>query len=306
MAILSQHKLWTILALVFSLLLTVQPAEAKKFGGGKSFGKSFQTTPAQPRKPIADTPAKSNTAPAAQSNKKGLMGGLLGGLLAGGLIAALLGGAFEGLQIMDILIFAGLAFLLYKLFSKKRPQRQAATPAYSGSAPSAFSAPEQNTQQRAPLFDFKETASGGSTDNNASPFATGGFTSGNDIPFNLPPGFDVNGFLQGARDHYKNLQTAWNTNNFDEIQDYVSPELFNLLKQERQSLAGEQHTEVMFVDAELVRAETTAQSAEISLKFSGRYRDTVEGIEDDITDIWHLEKDLTIANAPWYIVGIQA
>ena len=30
-----------------------------------------------------------------------------------------------------------------------------------------------------------------------------------------------------------------------------------------------------------------------------------DGVEEDITDIWHLERDLTTDNAPWLIVGIQ-
>jgi predicted lipid-binding transport protein (Tim44 family) len=68
---------------------------------------------------------------------------------------------------------------------------------------------------------------------------------------------------------------------------------------------GEQHTDVMFVDAELVRAEHNPNLAQISVQFKGRYRDTVEGIEEDIAEIWHLERDLRTTNAPWLIVGIE-
>ena len=95
-------------SLVAILLVTVAVtpiAEAKKFGGGKSFGKSFKTAPApkqQNTNSIRQDQTGKNTA--ANSSKKGLMGGLLGGLLAGGLLAAFFGGAFEGIQFMDILI----------------------------------------------------------------------------------------------------------------------------------------------------------------------------------------------------------
>lgn len=61
----------------------------------------------------------------------------------------------------------------------------------------------------------------------------------------------------------------------------------------------------MFLDAELVRATHNANLAEVSVKYSGRYRDTVEGVEEDIKEIWHLERNLTQANAPWLIVGIE-
>ena len=77
------------------------------------------------------------------------------------------------------------------------------------------------------------------------------------------------------------------------------------LKDERAKLSGDQHTDVMYVDAEIVRADYDANKAQLSLQFSGRYRDAVEGIEENIEDIWHLERDLTVPNAPWLIVGIQ-
>jgi predicted lipid-binding transport protein (Tim44 family) len=62
----------------------------------------------------------------------------------------------------------------------------------------------------------------------------------------------------------------------------------------------------MYVDAEIVRADHNATSAQLSLQFSGRYRDTAEGVEEDINDVWHLERDLTEPNAPWLIIGIQS
>ncbi len=50
--------------------------------------------------------------------------------------------------------------------------------------------------------------------------------------------------------------------------------------------------------------QITMQTA-LRLQFSGRYRDAVEGIEENIEDVWHLELDLTIPNALCLIVGIQ-
>lgn len=62
----------------------------------------------------------------------------------------------------------------------------------------------------------------------------------------------------------------------------------------------------MYVDAEIVRADHDQNRAHISLKFSGRYRDVSESVEEDITDVWHLERDLSHNNAPWLIVGIES
>ena len=280
-------NLWTILAMIFVFALSTSPAEAKKFGGGKTFGSTRQTAPVQPTtRPDANTPTKTTTT--ATSGKKGMLGGLMGGLLAGGLIAALFGGAFEGIQFMDILILGLLAFVIFKLLGRRGTP--VARPAYDIPMP-------RETDQRMPFETVppaRDTVFG----------ASGGFTA-SAVPFNLPPGFDMTAFLAGARDHYRTLQEAWNKNDLQRIQDYVTPELYNALKAERATLPGDQHTEVMFVDAELVRADHNATQAEVSIKFSGRYRDTHESVEEPITDIWHLERDLSQANAPWYIAGIE-
>jgi predicted lipid-binding transport protein (Tim44 family) len=137
--------------------------------------------------------------------------------------------------------------------------------------------------------------------------ANGGFgtSAHSDVPHNYPPGFDQPAFINGAREHYRIIQGAWNHNQLETIREYVSASLYADLELERSRLDGDQHTDVMYVDAEVVRADYDASKAQLSLQFSGRYRDAVEGIEEDITDIWHLERDLTTPNAPWLIVGIQ-
>lgn len=281
----------TMFALLVAVTFSAPHAEAKKFGGSKSLGKSYKTAPAQKQQPQqTDTISKQN--PTASSGKKGLMGGLLGGLLAGGLLAAFFGGAFEGIQFMDILIMGLIAFLIFKFLKgmrKAKPTAMGHQQAYAGDSP------QEQGQFRQQAGGF-----GGTT---AQPQYQ---STDSDVPFNLPPGFDMNGFLHGARDHYRILQGAWNQNELETIREYVSPALFDDLKTERSKLEGEQHTEVMFVDAELVRADYDASSAHLSVKFSGRYQDRHEGVEEEITDIWHLERDLTVPNAPWLIVGIQA
>ncbi|MFD2180146.1 Tim44 domain-containing protein [Veronia pacifica] len=302
-------RFFAIFALMFVVVATAPHAEAKRFGGGKSFGKSYKTAPAPKSQPQQNNLNKQQANPAKNGTKKGLMGGLLGGLLAGGLLAALFaGGAFEGLQFMDILIVAVIAFVLFKIFRSMMAAKNGAMrqqgPAMAGSAPSAekkgYYHEKDGFQQGTNAF--RETSS---TEPAAPAGGFGSSPTSEDVPHNFPPNFDITGFVNGARDHYRTLQQAWNVNDLAKIQEYVTPELYNELSRERASMEGEQHTEVMFVDAEVVRADHDQSTAHISLKFSGRYRDSHEGVEEDITDIWHLERDLKLPNAPWLIVGIE-
>jgi predicted lipid-binding transport protein (Tim44 family) len=262
-------------------------AQAKKFGGSRSIGKTQQTTQQKQTTQQTDTAKKS-------SSKKGLMGGLLGGLLAGGLIAAMMGGAFEGFQMMDFLMFAGIAFILFKIVRSISQAKAGAQAQRQSQAQPAYASNQAQFKQDQTQTEVQSTGLGG------------GFAdSANQVPFNLPAGFDLSSFLEGARSHYKTLQQAWNDNDIAKIQEYVSNELYNELSKQRAELEQQPNTEVMYLDAELVRADSTDQLAEISVKFSGRYRDLGENLEEDIAEVWHLERQVSQADAPWLIVGIE-
>ncbi len=284
-------RLFSFVALLMIAVVSVPHAEARKLGGGKSFGKAFKTAPA-PKQSAQNTSTLGNNKAATNSTsgKRGLMGGLLGGLLAGGLLAAFFGGAFEGIQFMDILIIGLIAFFIFRMMrgtlAAKQSSMNQQQPAFGGA---------QRQYEQTNVHNFEQPAGSAST----------GFGAQTDVPHNYPPGFDQAAFINGSREHYRILQGAWNYNQLETLEEYMSPSLFEELKQERAKLDGEQHTDVMYVDAEIVRADYDANKAQLSLQFTGRYADKVEGIEEDITDVWHLERDLTVPNAPWLIVGIQ-
>jgi len=292
-------KLWAALAILLTFTLTLEAAHAKRLGGGKSYGRSYQTAPAPQRQDAmpassAQQAAAKPAAAGAPSAGKGMMGGLLGGLLAGGLIAALFaGGAFEGLQVMDIVLIAAVAFLILFILRQLRGGGQAQTrqPAYArAGAGQAGASAQHRASTAAPVF-------GNASARAAAPSA---------VPMNLPLGFDSPAFLEGAKAHYRILQDAWNRNDLVKIREYCSAELYDLLRVERAGLPAEQHTEVLSLGSELVRADQKFGLAEVSVRFSGRYRDAVEGVEEDFTDIWHLERDCGKDDAPWHIVGVES
>ncbi|WP_111638443.1 Tim44 domain-containing protein [Marinomonas shanghaiensis] len=259
---------------------------AKKLGGGKSFGKSFSVS-----KPKAAPASATNSTAAAAGAKKpgflgGLGGGLLGGLLAGGIFAALLGsGAFDGISFGDILLFAVIGFLIYKFFIA--PKRRAAAAAQQAGTNGMFREMPESTRDSV----------------QPSPMAgMSGFGAKPEIQ--LPPGFNEQAFVAEAKNHYITLQKAWDDNNFNEILDYVSPELYNLLVEERAKHGDNKpRTEVISLMVDLVRGEFIGSTASISLQFSGWIKEGDETSET--SEIWHLEKNMADANGNWTIVGIQ-
>ena len=279
-------KLCVIFTLFAVLFATSFDVDARKKFGSKSKGKTQQTSQQKQQAEQPNTPTQAPATAAKSSNKKGIMGGILGGLLMGGLIAAMLGGDFEGLQIMDMLMMALLAFIIFKVIK----------------AVMAKNAINRTATAGGPAINPNETAQ---YRNSTAPSSSSGFGAPqNEVPFNLPANFDLNGFLQGARDHYHTLQKAWNDNDLTTIEEYVSPSLFAELKAERADV-DDVATEVMFIDAELARAETSPIQWEISVRFKGKYRDLGDKQEEAIHEVWHLERDMRQANAPWLIVGID-
>ena len=282
----------TVFTAFFLMFAIVSEADAKRFGSG-GFGKSYKTSPFASKKPA---PAKQGQQQTGQK-KGGMMGGLMGGLLAGGIFAALLGsGAFEDIQIMDMVIMAALAFLAFKLFkgfmgSGARSRQQ---PSVAG----------LNSNQPLQRQSFEMPRDAGASAQAPSVTGTTEFSQ-DDVPFNLPEGFDQQGFIEGALSHYRTVQESWNNGELETIKEYVSPELFSALSQQRSKLMVPPQTEVIDLNAEIVRADQAGDSAEISILFRGVCKDELEKSQEGIFDIWHLQRDLNTENADWVIVGIE-
>ena len=114
-----QRFLSIALAMFLSLGLTTMSfdAEAKRMGSGKSFGSAPSHQARQAPAQQSAAPAAAGRQPAAASGASKWLGPLAG-LAAGGLLASMfMGDGFEGLQIMDMLIFGLIAMLYWDLRS---------------------------------------------------------------------------------------------------------------------------------------------------------------------------------------------
>jgi len=285
--------LFAFVLALFAVTLVTLPdaAEAKRFGGGMSLGKQYRSTPrTPPRRTQQAAPGRSQAAAAAAGRTSG-MGrwlGPLAGLAAGGLLASLFfGDAFEGLQIMDILLVVALVFgglMLFKAMRRGRPAA-AGTGAYGGSvARGGRSIPDMlppalgDPTRVAPAVDDDEA----------------------------PAWFDGPGFLAGAKDHFIRLQTAWDQADFRDIRDYTTPELCAELERERNRLGEQtQHTEVVTLDAELVGVRRDGDQVVASILFSGLIREEQNATADPFQETWHVQHAWDSSAGDWLITGIQ-
>ena len=272
-----RHLLVMLVVGLFTLGPALDYAEARRMGGGGNVGSFSRSADRPAAAPNQAAPARQGQQGAAAGSR---MPGMLGGLLAGGLLAALFfGGAFDELRMMDILLIAGLAFAAIWFLRR----RAAMAGAGAGSA-----APQARTEH---------TASPGAQAFQASAPAGGGAAFAGE-----PEWFDRERFLGGAKEHFMTLQRAWDNNDFSGIQEYVTPELYNLLRAERDRHPANNRTEVVRLFAELGMVQEVGQQAEATVIFHGILDEN--GEHNEFNETWHLVRDLR-DGAPWYVQGIE-
>ncbi|WP_277373324.1 TIM44-like domain-containing protein [Pseudomonas sp. AA-38] len=275
------------IAMVLCLALTFSfEAHAKRFGGGKSFGSapSHQTRQATPpAQPAAQAPGRQQPAAAASGASRWL--GPLAGLAAGGLLASMfMGDGFEGLQIMDMLIFGLIAFLLFRFLAARRARQQPQAAA-AGGAPYQREMP---SNAAAPTSIF-----GGSSAAATRPV------------INAPAWFNEQSFLAAGREHFMNLQQHWDANEMDKIAEFVTPQLLEFLKRERAELGdGFQSTYVDDLQVQLDGVDDNAEKTIATLTFSGVSKTSRFDQGEPFSESWRLERAQG-DNQPWLIAGIR-
>jgi predicted lipid-binding transport protein (Tim44 family) len=291
----------------FALTLgSISDTEAKRFGGGSSFGGRSSYSAPYKRSAIPPTRSASQQQASAQNqaarqgmaNRGGLMG-LLGGLALGGLLGSLFfGGAFENFNFMDILVFGGIAYLLYKLFAAKagasqRPVYDRTANEYQKSQPTQYNPAGFNTDV---LFNkVKKQPS----DQNFQ----------QDVDFNetvaVPEGFDQQAFLSGAKIAYTTLQKAWDDRDLAEIRGLTTDKVFAEIQDQLKASATENHTDILKLDAELLEVREIGSELEAVVLFDAIMREDINAQTEQVREVWHFVKPKINIQPKWLLDGIQ-
>lgn len=294
-----------LLFAIFSSVLTVSDADAKsRLGGGKSTGMQRESVPKDvPKAPAQNTVAPAAPAPVGAPAPSGASKwlGPLAGLAAGGLLASMfMGGGFSGLKMMDILLFAGLAFgafMLFRMFMQKKSGGNASVPnaplQYAGVG-SPNPAQSVGLASGAPEIGSKLMAGAGSA---AAPATS--------AP-RIPADFDVPGFERQARFAFIRLQAANDARDVNDIRDFTTPEMYaelSLQIQERGDVA--QKTEIVSLNVNVLEVANEGQRAIASVRYSGEIRELPGAPAEPFDEIWHVSKRLDDAKSTWLLAGIQ-
>ncbi len=288
-------KILTLLTLaMFTFtLLPFDDAEAKRMGSGKSIGTqrdsiNQQATP----KPAQSQSAAPASAAAAGGASK--WGGALAGLAAGGLLAALfMGGAFDNINMADILVLLVLAaviFFIIRMMRKPKANQESRPMQFSGAGADRAGSILPPTPATPPAMEQTGSATTDST----------GATN------SIPADFEVEPFLRNAKLSFIHLQEAYGAHKLDEIREYTTPEMFAELGAQIKESGDKPHkTEVLFIEANLLDVTVTNDMAIASVRFNGQLRESPDALSEAFDEIWHVQKDLKSRNSAWLLTGIQ-
>lgn len=266
-------SIFAVFCLTLSMVMVSFDAEARRFGGGRSFGKA----PSHQSRQAAPPAAKPNQQ--AAPGGRGFMGPL-GGFIAGGLLASILmGGGFSGINFFDIIMVALVGFaIIYFIRSRSRQTS-------SGPNINTFQG-QDNNQTTNPVFGSQRSAT-------PAPV------------INAPAWFNEASFVEAARQHFMSLQEHWDANEMDKIAEYVTPEMLTFLKQERAD-AGEgfQSTYIDNLNVVLDGVDDNAEKTVATLTFTGIAKTSRFDEGESFNESWRMEREQG-DNQPWLVSGIR-
>jgi predicted lipid-binding transport protein (Tim44 family) len=271
-------------------------ADAARLGGARSSGVQRNVTSAPPSaapaKPAQQ--AAPAAAPAAQPQPASgfaRWAPLLGGLALGGALGWLMGangmgGLMVGMMLVALLVFA--AIFVFRMLAQKR-----------GEAPQRMQYANAGSQGPYPAMGSETVAA--PPPSQASGFDAQAALAGQ---ANIPDGFDVAGFLKGAKLNYMRLQIANDQGNLEELREFTSDELFEELKKDVLSRGNvKQQTDVLALNADLLEVVTEGDRHWASVRFSGTLRESPGEAPQGFEEVWNLAKP--VSGGGWQLAGIQ-
>ncbi|MDQ6954943.1 MAG: Tim44-like domain-containing protein [Mariprofundaceae bacterium] len=279
---------------VFCLVFSgTNHAEAKRFGGGSSFGKSFSNKSAAPAPRMSQQKQAAPSKQAAGSPARGGMMGMLGGLALGGMLGALFfGGAFDGINFFDILILAGIAFAVF-WFMRRKIQTASPQNAYAGGAQA-----DQGAEQ---------------TGNHDDAFTTSQHAPQTSEHM-LRPDIDETHFIPAAKDIFMRMQTAWNQKDMNDIRTFCTTEIADKIESDMQALGSNQtRNEVGMLEANIADAWIESDDEWVAIHFQAMLKEETLNSEGkslgekshETHETWIFRHAISGDDPTWYLAGIQ-
>ncbi|XID74151.1 Tim44 domain-containing protein [Alkanindiges sp. WGS2144] len=330
-----QMKTRGLLTALMMTTLVISPlAEAKRMGGGKSYGmsRSSNSSPSRNYNRPATPPPNQQPATAPQRSGPGV-GGMVAAGAAGAAAGYMLGHSNEARAQQDptatndptiateqgtaasaqqeqksnfgwlwILALAAAAFFIFRRFSAKK-----ATANGNPFAPSS-GANRQSLSSSGPFARNNMPAAShpGTSDNTnifgqtvgASSAVGGAYSSSGNA---LPDGTEPAAFLRQARAKFLHLQSMNSSSNIEEVRRYFTADMYTAIREE--ILSNDDLAEFPQLNAQVVDSGNENGQYFASVEFSGTVSESVNAQAVPFSEIWHFVKPQN--GSEWLVAGIQ-
>ncbi|MCZ2292049.1 MAG: 39S ribosomal protein L45 [Burkholderiales bacterium] len=315
------------LGLAIATALAPIDADARRMGGGKSFGMQRNmpqrtapnTPPPQPATPAQQGAAGQQAAPARQPTQAGAPNaaaaqaaapkrswmGPLAGLAAGLGLAALmshLGLGEEFASFMMLLLLAFVALAVIRMVLARRQPAQAASASYrmAGAGGAQVSWPKQSDPEP-----VAAAAGASARFEPAAPEAPAAAPAAPIARAFVPAAFDSEGFARTAKMIFIRLQAANDAGDLDDLRAFTTPEVFAELSMDLRERGGKpQHTEVLDIDSEVLDVAEEDGRQIVSVRMRGQVREEAGAAPVAVDEVWHLARPAD-GSRNWAIAGIE-
>ena len=316
--------------LVAVLAVTSFNAEARRMGGGSSFGKQSGNVTQRSATPPAKAPAQGATAApaaagtaaaggAAAAATKKPWGAMLGGLAAGLGLAWLanslgLGAAFGQFLLFGLLALVVMVVIGMVMRSRKSGGAQPSSPLAFQGAGSAPATPRPYSPDNVGNDASARPWERNSTAFTAQPAPAGGSMIGAALGgsqnWGIPAGFDADGFVAAAKRNFITLQDAWDRSDIPALRAMMTDAMLAEIRSqlaERETHGGEQpnQTDVVMIEAQLLGIEDLGEGYMASVEFSGMIREDASAGPSPFREVWNMTKSKS-GSSGWLVSGVQA
>lgn len=307
-------------ALLMASLVVAPMAEAKRAGGGKSHGMSRSVAPSQSSQPRQAAPAQPNIAPARK-------GPGVGGMVAAGVAGAAIGAVAANALADDntpasnaqateqqqeekggipnwiwILLIAAGAFFLFRKFGakKKLATNNPYAPNNAGNT-APFGQPiaaPRTSNDNSNIFGQSVGGTAGAAPQ--APFGSASTSNGNQ----LPDGSEPAAFLRVARQRFNHIQSMNTASNINEIQRYLTPELYQSMHSDIMANQDQDVAEFSNLNAMVTNSANENGQYVVSVRFTGTVSEDLNSPAQAFAEVWHFTKPAG-SNQEWLVAGIQ-
>lgn len=292
-----------VLALsVFSTFAMPDDADARRFGGGRSIGRTTTVRPSAPagvttnqqRFNQQQNAAMSNNAGAAAINRRGMFGGLFGGLLAGTLLGSLLsGGGFAGGGLLDFIILGLLIYFGLKFF-RNRQQNNNQSSSRSSSFRNEYSSQDINQNQ----MQNQASNAASAWDNLRSERSQQASTSSAAGTFNTEE------FLDGAKKLYVRMQESWDLRDIEDIKQFTSPIMHKDIEEQFKEDPTPSKTQIILINPSVLEVKQEGDYEQVAVLFDVLLKEAESPENEQVKEIWNFSRNKA-KKGTWVLDGIQ-